>query len=73
MQTKLNPAQLYKAAMNRSKAYTVTQEPKTFFKGGSLMGPMQQQEGEENNINMPIEDKVRAIYSAQRQMLRGTM
>jgi hypothetical protein len=72
MQTKLNPAKLYKEAMRRSKGIPITQEPKTFSKGGALMRPMQEEQDDMLSA-MSVEDRVRAIYSAQRQMLKDSM
>lgn len=72
MTTKLNAAELYRNAIKRSKPSSIPQEPKTFSKGGALMGRMEEEQTD-TEVNMSVEDRVRAIYSSQRQMLKETL
>jgi len=71
METKLNAAMLYQKALRRTKSTSV-QEPKAFSTGGALMSPIVEDE-EDTQSNLAIQDRVRALFSAQRQMLKGNM
>lgn len=72
MKTKLDAAELYRNAINRSKVSVVSQRPKTFSRGGTLMGRM---EDDKNDVdsNLSIEDRIRILYSAQRQALKESL
>jgi len=72
MKTKIDAAELYRNAINRSKRSAVNNKPKTFSRGGALMGRMQENE-DDMEMGLSIEDKIRALYSAQRQSLKESL
>jgi len=72
MKTKLDAAELYRNAINRSKVSVVSQRPKTFSRGGTLMGRMEEDKNDVDS-NLSIEDRIRILYSAQRQALKESL
>lgn len=72
MKTKLDAAELYRNAINRSKTSVLSKNTKTFSKGGALMGRMKEDENDVDS-NLSIEDRIRVLYSAQRQALKESI